>query len=90
MITENLSVADQPVLPEYSKVMVGVGLFADSQARTGQSPQAEHFHSKAVGRLYLAIVNQAILDVLEKGEDSAAAEQWLLSGHFDRLQELFR
>ena len=44
---------------------------------------------RGVGRLYLAIVNRAILDVLENGENSAAAEQWLLSRDFDRLQELF-
>jgi hypothetical protein len=39
--------------------------------------------------LYLAIVNRAVLDVLENGENSAAAERWLLGRDFDRLQELF-
>jgi hypothetical protein len=45
---------------------------------------------KAVRRLYLAIVNRAILDLLENGKNSPAAKRWLLSGDFDRLQELFR
>jgi hypothetical protein len=40
-------------------------------------------------RLYLAIVNRAILDVLENGKNSQAAERWLLSRDFDRLEELF-
>jgi hypothetical protein len=61
------------------------GSIASSQtwART------EQFHPRAVERLYLAIVNRAILDVLENGEESDAAERWLLSRDFDRLQELF-
>jgi hypothetical protein len=61
-----------------------------SDARKGGSiaDRTEKF-PHGVGRLYLAIVNRAILDVLENGENSAAAEQWLLSRDFDRLQELF-
>jgi hypothetical protein len=55
------------------------GTIAD---RTEKFPQG-------AGRLYLAIVNRAILDVLENGENSATAERWLLSRDFDRLQELF-
>lgn len=55
------------------------GAIAD---QTGKFP-------RGVGRLYLAIVNRAILDVLENGKNSAAAERWLLSRDFDRLQELF-
>ena len=54
-----------------------------SDARKGGSVH------QGVGRLYLAIVNRAILDVLENGENSRAAERWLLSRDFDRLQELF-
>jgi hypothetical protein len=50
--------------------------------------QTENF-PRGVGRLYLAIVNRAILDVLESGKNSAAAERWLLSRDFDRLEELF-
>jgi len=61
-----------------------------SEAREGGSvaDRAKKFPQR-VGRLYLAIVNRAILDVLENGRNSAAAERWLLSGDFDRLQELF-
>ena len=44
---------------------------------------------QGVKRLYLAIVNRAILDVLENGKNSRAAERWLLSRDFDRLEELF-
>ena len=44
---------------------------------------------QGVKRLYLAIVNRAILDVLENGKNSRAAERWLLSRDFDRLAELF-
>ena len=44
---------------------------------------------QGVTRLYLAIVNRAILDVLENGKNSRAAERWLLSTDFDRLEELF-
>jgi hypothetical protein len=38
--------------------------------------------------LYRAIVNRAILDALENGEPSPAAQQWLLSRDFDRLEQL--
>ena len=44
---------------------------------------------QGVKRLYLAIVNRAILDVLENGKDSRTAERWLLSRDFDHLEELF-
>lgn len=41
-------------------------------------------------RLYLAIVNRAILDALENGKNSRAAQRWLLSKDFDKLEALFR
>lgn len=44
---------------------------------------------RGVARLYLAIVNRAILDVLENGKNSRAAQRWLLSSDFDRLEQLF-
>jgi hypothetical protein len=52
----------------------------------GQSsdPQA-----RAAERLFVAVVNQAVLDVLEHGEEAEDAERWLLSQHFDALQSLF-
>ena len=40
----------------------------------------------AVRRLYLAIVNRAILDVLENGQESREAKRWLLSRDFDSMQ----
>jgi hypothetical protein len=55
--------------------------------RTGPiGDQTEKFHSHSVRRLYLAIVNRAILDVLENGQESREAKTWLLSRDFDSLQ----
>ena len=55
--------------------------------RTGSiCDQTEKFHPHAVRRLYLAIVNRAILDVLENGQESREAKQWLLSRGVDTLQ----
>ncbi len=48
--------------------------------------QTEKFHPQAVKRLYLAIVNRAILDVLENGPESRTAERWLLGSDFDGLR----
>ena len=50
------------------------------------SDQTEKFHRHAVRRLCLAIVNRAILDVLENGQESREAKRWLLSRDFDSLQ----
>ena len=55
----------------------------------GPAPLAikrKEFHHHAVRRLYLAIVNRAILDVLENGQESREAKRWLLSSDFDSLQ----
>jgi hypothetical protein len=55
--------------------------------RTGPiGDPAEKLHPHAVRRLYLAIVNRAILDVLENGRESREAKRWLLSRDFNRLQ----
>ena len=51
--------------------------------------QAKNSHPHAVRRLYLAIVNRAILDVLENGKESREAERWLLSRDFESLQAPF-
>ena len=51
--------------------------------------QTEKFHPQAVRRLCLAIVNRAILDVLENGKESREAKRWLLSRDFDSLQATF-
>ncbi len=50
--------------------------------------QTEEFRPEAARRLFLAVVNQAIFDVLEKNEEAKAAEQWLLSEEFDNYAEL--
>jgi hypothetical protein len=64
-------------------------LRSDRERSAHRADQTEKFHPQGVQGLYLAIVNRAILDVLENGENSAAAERWLLSRDFNRLQELF-
>ena len=50
--------------------------------------QSEEFHPQAAKRLFLAVVNRAIFDVLENNEEAKAAEQWLLSEEFDNYAEL--
>ena len=52
----------------------------------GQSSDSQ---ARAAERLFVAVVNQAILDMLEHGEDAKDAECWLLSKDFDALQSLF-
>ena len=52
----------------------------------GQSIDSQ---ARAAERLFVAVVNQAILDVLEHGEEAEDAERWLLSKDFDALQILF-
>ena len=51
--------------------------------------QSSEFQTRATERLFVAVVNQAILDVLEHGEEADDAERWLLSKDFDALQSLF-
>ena len=50
--------------------------------------ESEEFHPEAAKRLFLAVVNQAISDVLENKKEGKAAEQWLLSEEFDNYAEL--
>jgi hypothetical protein len=50
--------------------------------------QTDEFHPQAARRMFLAVVNQAIFDVLENNEEAKAAEQWLLSEEFDNFAEL--
>jgi hypothetical protein len=52
----------------------------------GQSSDSQ---AGAAERLFVAVVNQAILDVLEHGEEAEEAERWLLSKNVDVLQSLF-
>jgi len=53
--------------------------------------QSSDSQARAAEHLFVAVVNQAILDVLEHGEDAKDAERWLLimSKDFDALQSLF-
>ena len=51
--------------------------------------QSNEFRPQATERLFLAVVNQAISDVLEKGKEAKEAERWLLSTDFDALDRLF-
>ena len=46
--------------------------------------------ASAADRLFAALVNQAILDVLEHADEAEDAERWLLSKDFDALQSLFQ
>jgi hypothetical protein len=52
----------------------------------GQSSDSQ---ASAAERLFVAVVNQAVLDVLEHGKEAEEAERWLLSKDFDALQSLF-
>ena len=51
--------------------------------------QSSEFQARAAERLFVAVVNQAIMDVLEHGEEAEDAERWLLSKDFDALQSVF-
>ena len=50
--------------------------------------KSSDFHAQATERLFLAVVNQAISDVLENGKEAKEAERWLLSKDFDVLNRL--
>lgn len=41
--------------------------------------QSQGFYSQAARRLFLAVIHQAITDVLENAEEAEAARQWLSS-----------
>lgn len=49
---------------------------------------ATEYDPKRAERLFLAVVNQAVSDVLENMEEAKEAEQWLLSKEFDDLVAL--
>ena len=51
--------------------------------------QSNEVRTQATERLFLAVVNQAISDVLENGKQAKEAERWLLSKDFDALDRLF-
>jgi hypothetical protein len=51
--------------------------------------QSKEFHPQTAERLFVAVVNRAILDVLDNGKQAEEAKQWLLSKDFDTLEKLF-
>lgn len=51
--------------------------------------QSKEFYPQAALRLFVAVINQAIADVLENKKEAKSAEQWLLSKDFDTLEKLF-
>jgi hypothetical protein len=59
------------------------------EERPGMQSQSNEFRPQATERLFLAVVNQAISDVLENGKEAKEAERWLLSKDFDALDRLF-
>ena len=60
-----------------------------NEERPGMQSQTNEFRPQATERLFLAVVNQAISDVLENGKEAKEAERWLLSKDFDTLDRLF-
>ena len=60
----------------------------DGKGAVHMTRQSDEFHPEAATRLFLAVVNQAISDVLENNEEAKAAEQWLLSEEFDNYAVL--
>ena len=51
--------------------------------------QFNEFDPQAARRLFLAVIHQAIADVLENEGEAEAAEQWLASIDFDCFLESF-
>jgi hypothetical protein len=51
--------------------------------------QSNDIRIQPTKRLFLAVINQAIADVLENGKQAKEAERWLLSKDFDALDRSF-
>ena len=60
-----------------------------NEERSEMLSQSNEVCTQATERLFLAVVNQAILDVLENGQEAKEAERWLHSKDFDALDRLF-
>jgi hypothetical protein len=60
-----------------------------NEERPEMPSQSNEVRAQATERLFLAVVNQAISDVLENGEEAKEAARWLLSKEFDALDRLF-
>ena len=56
--------------------------------KRGRALGAERIRPEGIERLSVAIINRAVLDLLENGRQSLAAERWLLSREFDRIHNL--
>ena len=60
-----------------------------NEERPEMRSELNEIRPQAVQRLFLAVVNQAIFDVLENGKEATEAKQWLLSKDFDALNRVF-
>jgi hypothetical protein len=60
-----------------------------NEERPGMQSQYNEFRVQATERLFLAVVNQAISDVLENAKEAKEPGRWLLSKDFDTLHRLF-
>ena len=60
-----------------------------NEERPGMQSQSNEFRIQATERLFLAMVTQAISDVLENGKEAKEAGRWLLSKDFHTLHRLF-
>ena len=60
-----------------------------NEERPEMQSQSNEFRPQVAERLFLAVVNQAIADVLENGKEAKEAERWLLSKDFDAWDRLF-
>ena len=56
--------------------------------KRGNATRRERFRAEGIQRLSIALINHAVLDLLENGKHSSAAERWLLSPEFDRIHKL--
>jgi hypothetical protein len=59
-----------------------------SSDKTTSERDHDRFHLQGIQRLSIAIINHAVLDLLENGRHSPGAERWLLSPEFDRIHNL--
>jgi hypothetical protein len=60
-----------------------------NEERPEMRSELNEIRPQAVQRLFLAVVNQAIFDVLENGKEATEAKRWLLSKDFDSLIRVF-
>ena len=60
-----------------------------NEERPEMRSELNEIRPQAAQRLFLAVVNQAIFDVLENGKEATEAKRWLLSKNFDALNRVF-